>query len=393
MAGKETGVLEAATPLGTVRYRLSGPAGAPYLILGPSLGTSAAIWKGQAQALAGHFRLVRYEHPGHGGGKAPRGPYSMEMLAREVLALMDALRADTASFCGLSLGGMVAIWIAAHRPERVERLVLAAAAPRLPPPEAWHERAAKVRREGPGELLDELMGRWFTPAMDRARKAREDLRGMLQETDPEGYASCAEAIAASDLWPVVPKITAPTLVVGGAEDPVVAPSVLAEMARAIPGAALAVIPGAAHLVNVERAAAFTEAVMGHLKGVPAARGRRVRAEVLGEEHVRGAESRTDELSAPFQDFITRAVWGDVWTRPGLPRDTRRLLAMALLAALGHTDELAMHVRAALRAGMPKEAISEVLLQVGAYAGVPAANAAFRVALQVLEEEEHGAPGA
>ncbi len=386
------GMMYATTPMGKIHYRLEGPAGAPLLILAPSLGTSTEVWRDQVAAFAGRWRLVLYDHPGHGGEKAPAGPYTISGLAGEVLALMDALGEERASICGLSLGGMVAMWLAAHHPQRVEGLVLAATAPALPPPDAWNERAASVRGRGTGHLLDALMGRWFTGDIPSPGRARSFVGSMLEATDPEGYASCCEAIASCDLWQDVTQIAAPTLVIGGADDPVATPRMLTELAAAIPHAALTVIPRAAHLVNVEAAEPFSEAVMGHLLGVPRQRGRRLRTEVLGERHVRAREASATPFTGPFQDFIARSVWGDVWTRPGLSREVRRLLALAMLAALGHTEELGMHVRAAVRAGVSEETISEVLLQVAAYAGVPAANAAFRAAEGALAEEERGEEG-
>jgi len=381
------GMMQAETPMGKIHYRLEGPAGAPLLILAPSLGTSTGLWREQVAAFAGRWRLVLYDHPGHGGAMAPVGPYTIGGLAGEVLALMDALGEERASICGVSLGGMVAMWMAAHHPERVEGLVLAATAPALQPAEAWIERAAAVRQRGTGHLLDALMERWFTRETASASEVRSFVGTMLEATDPEGYASCCEALASCDLWQDVTQIAAPTLVIGGADDPVATPRMLTELATAIPHAALAVIPRAAHLVNVEAAEPFSEAVMNHLLGVPRQRGRRLRARVLGERHVRASESTATAFTEPFQDFISRSAWGDVWTRGGLDLQTRRLLALAMLATLGHTEELGMHVRAAVGAGVPEETISEVLLQVAAYAGVPAANAAFRAAKRAFAAEE------
>jgi 4-carboxymuconolactone decarboxylase len=115
-------------------------------------------------------------------------------------------------------------------------------------------------------------------------------------------------------------------------------------------------------------------------------GMTVRRQVLGDAHVDRAVADTDEFTADFQDFITRYAWGEIWTRPGLDRRTRSCITLAVLATLHHDEELAMHVRAALRNGLTPEEVGEVLLQVGVYAGVPAANRAFKVAQQTLRQE-------
>jgi 3-oxoadipate enol-lactonase len=178
-------------------YRIDGPDGAPLLVLANSLGTTSAMWEPQLRLLTGWFRVLRYEHRGHGGTSVPPGPYTIEQLGDDVLDLLDAVREPRASLCGLSLGGMVAMWLAAHAPERVERLVLCCTAPRLPPAELWAERAATVRQSGPQVLLDALMGRWFTPGFAARRPELARLvAGMLGTVDAEGYAGCCEAIGA-----------------------------------------------------------------------------------------------------------------------------------------------------------------------------------------------------
>ena len=119
----------------------------------------------------------------------------------------------------------------------------------------------------------------------------------------------------------------------------------------------------------------------------AEQGMRVRREVLGDAHVDRAIAGTTEFTAPFQDFITRYAWGEVWSRPGLTRQERSIITLTVLAALQHEDELAMHVKAALRNGLTEAQIQEVLLQVGLYAGVPVANRAFAIAKRALESPE------
>ena len=214
------------------------------------------------------------------------------------------------------------------------------------------------------------------------------MRQMVAETPAEGYAASCAAIEHMDLRSDLSQICAPTLAIAGADDPATPPAHLSAIADAVPGARLLVLPGAAHLANVEQADAVDAALLAHLDpaGLSAQeRGERVRRAVLGDAHVDRAVAGTTALTAPFQEFITRYAWGDVWSRPGLDRRTRSMLTLALLTALGQTAELALHVRAAITNGLTVEEIGEVLLHSAVYAGVPAANSALATAARVLAE--------
>jgi 3-oxoadipate enol-lactonase/4-carboxymuconolactone decarboxylase len=208
---------------------------------------------------------------------------------------------------------------------------------------------------------------------------------MLAATDDERYAACCEAIGAMDQRSLLSAITAPALVIAGASDPVTPPAAALALHEAIAGSSLVVIAGAAHLANLEQPDAFTNAVVDHLIGTAAERGRRTRRQVLGDQHVDRSDARTTPFTQPFTDLITRYAWGDIWTRPGLDRRTRSCITLAMLAALGRSDELALHVRAARTNGLTNDEIGEVLLQSAIYAGVPAANTAFAVAQRALAE--------
>jgi 3-oxoadipate enol-lactonase / 4-carboxymuconolactone decarboxylase len=370
-------------------YRIQGPDGAPLLVLANSLGTTSAMWEPQLPVLTGWFRVVRYEHRGHGGTVAPPGPYTIEQLGGDVLDLLDAVGEERASLCGLSLGGMVAMWLAAHAPERVEQLVLCCTAPQLPPAEQWAQRAATVRASGAMGLLDALMGRWFTPGFVSRRPDVAGLvAGMLGAADAEGYAGCCEAIGTMDQRDDLASIDAATLIIAGAADPVAPPATALAMHERIAGSSLVVLR-AAHLANIEQPERFTAALVDHLAGPPGERGRRVRREVLGDAHVDRSEAAATSFTAPFQDLITRYPWGDIWARPGLDRATRSSITLAMLVALGRFDELPLHVRGARRNGLSPEQIGEVLLHSAVYCGVPAANSAFAIAQRTLSEDTDG----
>lgn len=356
------------------------------LVLLPSLGSRASIWDAHLPILSRHFSVISGELPGHLGGSAVSGQYNMESLSRGILAMMDHHGVFRAHLCGVSLGGMLAMWLAAHVPERVGRLVVCCTSARLGPPEMWRDRAALVRAEGTGAVAPAVVGRWFTPEFairrpDLVAAAEE----MVAATPAEGYAGCCEAIAEMDLTGVLSRVTAPTLVIAGARDPAIPVAHGEQIAALIPDARLAVVDDAAHLATVEQAGTVTAMVLDHLlAGDPAHEtGMAVRRAVLGDSHVDAVV--VDDLTEAFQDLITRYAWGSVWARPGLDRRTRSLVTLALLAALGREGELAMHVRAALRNGVTRAEISEVLLHTAVYAGVPAANGAYAVARRVLDE--------
>lgn len=367
---------------------VEGPVDAPVVLLLGSLGSTLEMWDPQVPALVAGHRVVRADTRGHGRSPVPPGPYVLDDLVDDALLLLDRLEVDRASVVGLSLGGMTAMRLAARAPGRVDRLALLCTSALLGPAQGWTDRAAAVRAGGTGAVADAVVGRWFTGAADPGLVAR--MRAMVAATPAEGYAACCEAIGAMDLRADLPRITAPTLVVAGADDAATPPAHLRVIADAVPGTRSLVLPQAAHLASAEQAAAVNAALLLHLQAGSTDADRRragtaVRRAVLGDAHVDRATAGTTPLTAPFQDLITRYAWGDVWSRPGLDRRTRSMLTLALLTALGHEHELAMHVRAAVTNGVTADEIGEVLLHSGVYAGVPAANRMLAVAQQVLTE--------
>jgi 3-oxoadipate enol-lactonase len=242
--------------------RLDGPEAARVVVLGSSLGTTLDMWEPQVAALAATHRVLRYDRRGHGGSPVRPGPATIDDLGGDLLALLDALGLERVSLCGLSLGGVEAMWLAANAPERVDRLVLACTKAAFLPREAWVERAATVRDEGITAVAGAALGRWFTPAAPT--EVVERFRSMLHATPAEGYAACCDALADADLRPRLGEIAAPTLVLTAREDPSVTPADGDELAAAIPDARHVVLDGAAHIANAERPDAFTAALLRHL---------------------------------------------------------------------------------------------------------------------------------
>ena len=248
-----------------LHHVVEGPADAPVVVLGGSLGSTLEMWDPQVPALAERFRVVRYDARGHGRSPVPPGPYALDDLVDDLVALLDRLDVPRAHVVGLSLGGMTAMRLAAREPSRVDRLALLCTSAKFPTSSPWAERAATVRAEGAAAIAEAVVDRWFTPRLRDADPALVDrMRAMVAATPAEGYASCCTAIERMDLRPDLPGIQAPTLAIAGADDPATPPEHLATIADAIPGARLLVLPQAAHLANVEQAAAVDAALLAHL---------------------------------------------------------------------------------------------------------------------------------
>jgi len=367
--------------------RVEGPPGGAPLLMLHSLGTDLRVWDAQAEAFAGSFRVIRPDMRGHGLTTVTPGPYSIAGLARDAIAVLDALSIGKAHVAGLSIGGMIAQSLAAQAPDRVASLLLVDTALTIPPPALWRERAAIVRAQGIAAIADAVMARWVTPEFLDA-PAAQGLRTMLLRTPAEGYAAAAEAVAVADLTDSTSRLHVPTLVLVGERDAATPPEAARALAQAIPNARLETIAGAAHIPNDEQAEAVTAAMRRLLVPAPAdafEAGMTVRREVLGAEHVARATAAITDLDRDFQAFITRTAWGGVWARPHFDRRTRSLLTLALMAALGHHEEFRLHVRASRNTGATPQDIAELLIQVAAYAGIPAANSAVRIAKETFRE--------
>jgi 3-oxoadipate enol-lactonase len=235
------------------------------VILSGSLGTTLELWEPQLAALTEEFRIIAYNHPGHGGSAVAPGR-TVDALASDVLALLDELEIEQASFCGLSLGGAVGMALAASTPGRIERLAVACAAARFGDPQFWLDRAHRVRTEGLTAIAGVVVARWFTPAFAAASpEVPRRFVETLESTSVEGYARCCEALAAWDFDPRAGAGGTPTLVIAGGNDSVVSIAAAEYLANGF-GAPLITLADTAHLANVESPDAFNEALLGHLRG-------------------------------------------------------------------------------------------------------------------------------
>lgn len=248
-------------------YRIDGAEHLPALILSNSIGTDYGMWDGQVPELAQRYRVLRFDTRGHGASGVPHGPYSLDRLGHDVLELMDALQLSKAHFLGLSLGGFIGQWLAIHAPQRIDRLVLSNTAAWLGPANQWNERIASVLRdEGMRETAEMFLRNWFPASMIAADGPEvQRFRAMLHATDPHGVAGAYAAVRDFDLRRTITLIEAPTLVIAGRDDTVTSARHGEEIAAAIPGARLVMLPGV-HLSNIEQPGAFMQAVTSWLAG-------------------------------------------------------------------------------------------------------------------------------
>jgi 3-oxoadipate enol-lactonase/4-carboxymuconolactone decarboxylase len=370
-------------------YRVEGREDRPVLVLSHSLGTDMSLWSPQMPALLDHFRVLRYDTRGHGASGVTPGDDSVEQLAHDALGLADALHIARFAFCGLSLGGMTGIWLAAHVPERLTRLVLANTSAKFGPPADWDARRKAVLEGGMAALAEAFVQRNFSPDTLATLHPRVDsMRSVFLGTDPVGYAGACAAIRDMDFLHLLPRIHTPTLLIVGDYDIPTPWSGHGEhLANAIADIKVVRLP-AGHLSTLDRPRSFTSALLDFL--IPShpsdllQAGLEVRRAALGADHVDRAFAATSDFNRDFQEMLTRFAWGSIWARPGLDHRTRRLLALSVLATLGRWEEFRVHVRAGLSHELEPCDLKEALMQLAIYAGVPAANTAFTIAREEME---------
>jgi len=233
-------------------------------MLSNSLGTTHAMWQPQVEAFKQHFRLVRFDRRGHGGSGAPKGPYTMEGLARDALAVLDGLGLKKVNWCGLSMGGMEGMWLGANAPERFERMVLCNTSAQFPDRKIWDDRLRFARENGLAAMVGANMERWFTKGFrEREPKTIAWITEMFLTTPLEGYIGCGEAVRDMDHRALLPNIKVPTLVIAGRHDPATTLQAGEYLRDHIPGVAFTVLE-AAHISNVEQPVAFSNAVLEFL---------------------------------------------------------------------------------------------------------------------------------
>jgi len=356
-----------------------GPPGGEPLLLLHALGTDLRLWDAQARVLSRMFRVVRCDFPGHGMSASAEGALTLAGLADGAARALDALGVASAHVAGASLGARVALEFAARHPSRTRSVAACFTAGATAAPPGRDAFVAEVRARGMAAAQALLPDLVREPEGAGGRRVAAMQRG----TDPRDFLAALEALGeATELSRVAARAT----VIAAERDALVPVEAARALAERLPAARFALLAGCAHLPHDEDPEALTAALLEHLlpAGAPAAdAGMAVRRAVLGEAHVARSEAALTPLDRPFRDFILEGAWGRVWTRPGLSRRDRSLVTLAILAALGQEGEFRLHVRAMANTGATAEELSEALLHVATYAGVPAANHALKIAKDVL----------
>nr|WP_314557962.1 alpha/beta fold hydrolase [uncultured Pseudomonas sp.] len=376
-------------------WRREGSDAQPALLLLNPIGADLTCWERVLERLAEAFCVVRMDSRGQGASDVTPGDYRLEQLASDARAVLDAASIDQAIVCGISLGASIAVTLAARCPERVRALVLVPGAAEL---EAgyWEDRRASVLQDGMASVAGAVTEDVEQAFALRQPRRVETLRQALLASDPQGYAGCCAALRDSVPLGLLSLSAAPALVIS-TNDAGGMPRVSRRepTASAIPGAVTRLFD-TGHSPHIEAPSAFTGAVIGFANGidggdeVEAARrviyeaGMKTRREVLGADVVDRRMAGVNEFNADYFELVTRYAWQELWSRPGLDHRTRRLLVLAITASMGRWEEFRLHLEIGLeQGGFTPDEVKETLLQIGVYAGLPAANTGFGEAAAVL----------
>ncbi|MGO9773502.1 MAG: 3-oxoadipate enol-lactonase [Roseiarcus sp.] len=369
----------------------------PTVVFVNPLGADLRIWDDVVAALArARLGALRYDLRGQGLSDLGATPIRLSDHVADLEAALTSFGIARAAICGLSVGGMIALGLARKRPDLAAGLVLCCTAPRVGTAESWDSGIAAIERGGVGAIAEAVLQLWFSPAAYSENGPAVALcRNMLARTPADGYAATCAALREADLEDAARAVATPTLCLAGERDRATPPESVRALSAMIAGARFATIVGAGHMLCVEAPEALADHIVRFVDEIYAsdeslfARGMAVRRRVLGDGHVDAAERNKTALDADFQRFIAEGAWGSVWSRPGLTLRERSMITIALLAALGHEGEVAMHARATRNTGATQGDVAEALLHVAVYAGVPAANRAFHTVKKTFEAmEEH-----
>ena len=248
-----------------INYQLDGDENLPTLILSNSLTTNLHLWDGQVPSFANYFRILRYDNRGHGGSSSPKGEYSLDDIGNDILLLMNHLDINRASLCGISLGGMVAMWLGIHAPNRVDKLVVCNSSSDLSPPDPWQERIKMVNSKGMASIVDAGLERFLSERLRESGSPKiELLKSMMLTCEVSGYAGCCAAVRDMNLTSQLTNINNQTLIIAGELDPSTPVSHSELINQRITGSSLIIIEGVAHLSNIEKPVDFNKAVLDFL---------------------------------------------------------------------------------------------------------------------------------
>ena len=366
--------------------KIEGTPNSPLLVFSNSLGTSFHMWDDVIPLLLPYFRILRYDTRGLGKSEVSPGPYSVEQLGKDLIDILDAQEVEKVYFCGLSMGGQIGQWLGVHHRNRLHKLVLSNTAAHIGTKQGWNQRIELIREKGLEAIWRGTQKVWFREVFIQNNQEKiQQLEEMFLQNKVEGYAACCAAVRDADFRGELSRITVPTLVITGEEDPATTVADSQYLVDQIPDAQLVVLP-ARHIPSIEHPEAFAHRLIEFFVGKSTLeKGMHVRRSVLGDAHVDRAQSKTNAFNQDFQSFISHYAWGEIWTRPGLSKHNRSLITLAMMIALNRKAEFKMHIKAALHNGVSVQEIKELILQSGIYCGLPAANEAYHSAQEVFEE--------
>lgn len=367
-------------------YKLQGTPNSPVLMFSNSLGADLTMWDELVPYLLPYFRVLQYDTRGHGQSELTDGPYTIEQLGHDVIDLLDTLKIDKVYFCGLSMGGLIGQYLGINHPDRLHKLIISNTDAKIGTVERWNDRIETINEQGMQAIVDATMEKWFTESYHQTHPSRvAEMKKIFLANKPEGYTACCAAIGNADFRADIKQIQLETLIITGDEDAVTNVAQAEIMQKEIAGAELKVFH-ARHLPSTELPAYYAETLINFIVGEDTFdRGMHVRRTVLGDAHVDRANGNKNEFNTDFQEFISHYAWGEIWTRPGLPKHSRSLITLAMLIPLNKKAEFKMHVKAAFNNGVTIDEIKEVILQSGIYCGLPAANDAMHSAEEVFTD--------
>lgn len=376
-----------ATDAHLIAYQDSGETYLPALFMAHPLGMSHAVWDEVCNQLHGHYRCVRWDLPGHGSSGVASDDVSIALLANDALALADALDIEHFSFIGTSIGGVIGQHLCQVAPQRLEQVWLTNTGAVIGTKEAWAERADSVRRLGLTEMAQAITPRWFSPSY--VEQNPEVLKGwqvQLGRNDDESYAKLCEVLAQVDNRGKLTDYPNHVALIAGADDVSTPIAKLETLKAEFADASISIFEGVGHVPSVEAPDHLVECIQTNSTratvgqtGIGYKQGLKQRIRILGEDHVAKASKNANTLDSPFQQFITRTAWGELWGDSSLTVQQRSMITTAILAALGRDGELGLHLRTAKRLGINENQLRQVLMHVSIYGGVPAANHAFSLA--------------
>jgi 3-oxoadipate enol-lactonase / 4-carboxymuconolactone decarboxylase len=372
-----------------LNYRIQGTPNSPVLVFSNSLGSEMMMWDELIPYLLPFFRVLQYNTRGHGGSiDEIDSPYTIAILGQDVIDLLDQLNIQEAYFCGLSMGGLIGQWLGINCPNRVKKLIISNSGAKIGNDERWNGRISTLKANGVQAIADDTMERWFTDNF-RANNLQRvaETKAMFLRSNVTGYCNCCAAIRDADFREDLQKISVETLVITGDEDPVTDVEQAEFLANNIPNSHLKIFK-ARHLSATELPQEFAKTIIEFIAGKTAyEQGMHVRRTVLSNTHVDKANANVNSFTADFQEFITKYAWGEIWIRTDLAKREKSLITMAMLIALNRPAEFKMHVKAAFNNGVTVSEVKGVIMQSAIYCGLPAANDAFHLALEVMNDLE------